>query len=165
MGRTGSLVRHDELDPRCFGEVELAQALRSELAQAVECRLALGGQAADIDAKADRRKLGRLVDAVGQELQRPGVIAALCVEEPDADLQDALIETADGPGLGMPLVLDGLMALVIFTLVEESDSFQQPGRGTGLARRAALLENVSQRRIEETARRLDPRQVVANDPL
>ena len=106
-----------------------------------------------------------LSDAVGQEQQRPSVIATLCVKEPDADLQDALIETADGPGLGMPLVLDRLMALVVFTLIEEPNSFQQPGRGFGLARRAALLENVSQHRIEKAARRLDPRQVITDDPL
>ena len=81
------------------------------------------------------------------------MITTLCVEKPDADLQDALIESADGSGLSMPLVLDRLMALVVFTLIEESDSFQEPGRGIGLARRVALLENVAQHRIEETARR------------
>src|SRR5688500_8172955 len=106
MVGTGWRGRRYEPDPRRCGEVELAQTLGSQLAHAVERRLALGGQPAGIDTEADRCELGRLVDAVDQEQERPGVIASLGVEQPDADLQDALIETADGPGLGMPLMLD-----------------------------------------------------------
>src|SRR5215204_1581769 len=87
------------------------------------------------------------------------------MKEPDANLQDALIETADGSRLGMPFVFDRLVALVVFTLIEEPNSFQQPGRGIGRARGAALRENVSQHWVEETPRRLDARQIVADDPL
>ena len=161
MAVAGASLRY-EPDVRRVGEIELAQPLRPQLAQLVERRLALGGEPAGVDAEAVGRELGGLLDAVGQEQQRSGVIATSRVEEPDADLQDALIEPADGPRLGVPLVLDRLMALVVFALVEEPDPFQQPGRRIGrrtesrLSCRMSRSTGSSRRRVASIRVRSSP---------
>ena len=89
----------------------------------------------------------------------------LACRKPDADLQDALVEPADGARLGVPLVLDHLVALVVLAFVEEADPLQEPGRGAAVAGGVAFDEDLAQHRVEVAPRRLDAAQVVADDPF
>ena len=86
---------------------------RTEGEERVQRGLAFQDQTSEIEALTGGQEGTRLFDPVSQEQQRPGVIAAAGVMEPDPDLQDALVEPANRTPLGMPLVLQLLVRLVV----------------------------------------------------
>src|SRR5690349_12212276 len=155
-------VIRDEANPWCEREIELADAIRTELAQPVERRLAFGHQSGSVDVEAVGSERRGLLDTVGQEEKSTGVVPSPRVIKPDANLQDTLIETPDGSGFGMPLVLDCLMTGVVVAGVEELNTLQESGRRAASAWGLAFGEDFAEERVEETARVIDAVQVVTN---
>jgi hypothetical protein len=81
-----------------------------------------------VDAHATREKTTDLVDAAVQELHGAAPVAPVEVMEGDPDLENALVECAYRISLSPPDVLENLVALKVFSSVEEFDPFEQPLR-------------------------------------
>src|SRR5690349_6814190 len=92
--------------------VERGEVRRAEFLDPGQAGATLGDEAAGVETEAAGGEAGRLLDAVGEEEDGAAVVAPPRVVEADADLEDALVEAADLAPLGVPLVLDHLVALV-----------------------------------------------------
>ena len=66
-------------------------------------------------------------------------VPAAPVMEPDTDLEDAVVQPADGPGRGAPQKLERLVLLEELTRVELLDATKKLGRWRILASRAGGL--------------------------
>src|SRR5690554_6882494 len=112
------IILAGHMDKRNTAAVEGIDVRQPQQADAIEARLGLPDQPCGVDAEGGREKSGELLDAVRQEQHRALLVPVQGVIEPDANLQDALVEPADRASLGVPLVLDDLMLLIEPALVE-----------------------------------------------
>ena len=95
----------------------------------VEDELAFVDEASEVEALAGGGEGGGFFDAVGQQQNGPAMVAVAGVVEPDADLENALIQATDRAGFRVPFVLDHFVRFVIRAFIKETDAFANPRRG------------------------------------
>ena len=91
-------------------------------------RACLRAEPRDVHPEAGPLRGGQVGQAAAELVHRAPVVAAPQVVEPDANLQDALVEVADRVRLRPPDVLQSLVALPVFPGVELGDAREQGGR-------------------------------------
>src|SRR5215213_1304167 len=107
-----------KLDLRDQSPVELAHPLASQPFELFQAPLALSDEPRDIYTEGLRLELPEALGAVAEQARCPAPVAVLLVVEADTNLEDALVEEADPPGLLHPGLLEVLVALVELAPVE-----------------------------------------------
>jgi hypothetical protein len=120
------------------GIIEALEPAVTHAVELIEAALGRTDQTVDVHvhaAAAERLEVG---DAAPPQSSGARGVAAPQVLEADADLQDPLVEVADGVALGEPLLLERLVLLEELAAVELLDSAPQARRRRLGATAAAL---------------------------
>src|SRR5215213_3306033 len=107
-----------KLDLRDQSPVELAHPLASQPFELFQAPLALSDEPRDVHTEGLRLELPEALGTVAEQARCPAPVAVLLVVEADTNLEDALVEEADPPGLLHPGLLEVLVALVQLAPVE-----------------------------------------------
>ncbi len=120
----GSLVD----DGRNLTPRELADAIGPERDEDIEAGLRFGSESGGVDAKADGLKAANLVNAIGKQTGRPAEVPIVEVMEPNTNLENTLVEIANGIALLAPDVFEHLVAFEESAFVEQIDTHGQLAR-------------------------------------
>jgi hypothetical protein len=116
------------MNGRYGSPVEPLQPVGTELGDRFQAVPSLGAEPLDIDPEATRPVSLSLVDTVPQQGSRTAIVAVTQMVKANANLEDALVQVADGLSLGVPDLLQGVVAFVERSGVEELDTSQKAFR-------------------------------------
>ena len=105
--------------------VEFSEPILPEPLHFHECRGRISNQGCDVDALAPRRERRQVARAARQHVDRAVVIQPPQMMERDADLQDALIETAHLTSFSQPQPFECLVLLEVLAAIELGNPLQQ----------------------------------------
>src|SRR5690348_1452361 len=92
-----------DVDHRNLAPIKLREPVRAELDDLVEAALRGQHQRSGLHALALGQEPAHLGDPVAEQQNRAAMIATTGMMQPDPDLEDALVEQANRPPLGVPL--------------------------------------------------------------